>query len=48
MKRLIFINILVACISIGKAEHRFFPANSVSCLNALIFDSVEDEEGQYN
>lgn len=45
MKRLIFINILVACISIGKAEHRFFPANSVSCLNALIFDCVEDEEG---
>ena len=45
MKRIVFISILSVCISIGKAEQRFFPANNVRCLNALIFDCVEDEEG---
>ena len=45
MKRIVFISILSVSISIGKAEQRFFPANNVRCLNALIFDCVEDEEG---
>ena len=45
MKRIVFIGILSVCISIGKAEQRFFPANSVRCINAMIFDRVEDEEG---
>ena len=45
MKRLVFVSILVICNSIGKAEHRFFPANSIRCLNAMIFNYAEDEEG---
>ena len=44
---MIFISILVVCIFIGKAEQRFFPANSIRCLNALIFNYVVDEEGNH-
>ena len=44
MKRFVFINILVICFSIGKAEQRFFLANSVRCLNAMIFNYAKDKE----
>lgn len=53
MKRMIFINILVACISIGKAEHRFFPANSIHCVNVVWgekdlrkYDPIHNEYGR--
>ena len=44
MKRLVFISILAICISIGKAEQRFFPANSIRCVNAMIFNYAQDED----
>ena len=44
MKRFVFINILVICFSIGKAEQRFFLANSVRCLNAMIIKYAKDKE----
>ena len=44
MWRLVFVNFLVICFSVGKAEQRFFPANSIRCLNAMIFNYAEDEE----
>jgi hypothetical protein len=46
MKRLLYISILAICISNGKAEQRFFPANSIRCLNALIFNYTQNETGE--
>ena len=46
MKRSVFISILVICIFISKAEQRFFPANEIECINALVFKYTIDN-GEY-
>lgn len=46
MKRLLYISILAICISNGKAGQRFFLANSIRCLNALIFNYTQNETGE--
>ena len=47
---LFMLSLFVACDKIEDdktVDTRFFPANSIRCLNALIFNYVVDEEGNH-
>ena len=46
MKNMLLLTALLTCTLVNKAEQRFFPANSIRCVNALVFNYMEDERGK--